>query len=203
METMSGLEGAEVPAQPGMDFSEAGFLQELQVHPSHHALQFLESCAVVSRALLPCRCLTASRGVGSTETLHLLLVIMRHRRSLAALNLLTNLASPKPVGSRRFAIAHALQPACWLQHAAVCCSLEHPSSPHVPSLRSSLLSVSRQRQLVLLSQAFQHVAVRLHSSDPDSYSHAFRLPWACLKIRQLPGCILGLTAKTVTTPLTA
>ena len=86
---MSGLEGAEVPAQPGMDFSEAGFLQELQVHTSHQALHFLENRAVVPRAVLPCQRLTTQhqrlttqRGAGSSETLHLLLVVMQHGRTL-------------------------------------------------------------------------------------------------------------------------
>ena len=46
METLSGLEGAEVPPQPGMDFSEAGFLQELQVRRTQQTRHFPgEACS--------------------------------------------------------------------------------------------------------------------------------------------------------------
>ena len=72
---MSGLEGAEVPRQPGMDFSEAGFLQELQVRSHHLTLHLLGSHAFVPRILLPRGRLTTQRGAGPTGTLRLLLVI--------------------------------------------------------------------------------------------------------------------------------
>ncbi len=59
VETMSGLEGAEVPAQPGMDFSEAGFLRELQVRKNNRrciswqvVLLRLELCCVADAKLL-------------------------------------------------------------------------------------------------------------------------------------------------------